>query len=97
MMYWGHHMGTGGWIFSILATVIFVALIVALIVWMVSSNSRSDGSSDVTGESPRDILDRRLASGEITVEQYSRLREALGDASPAASDTRPQDPASTPG
>jgi putative membrane protein len=93
MMYWGNHMGTGGWIFSILATVVFVALIVALIVWMVSPNSRSDGSSEVTVESPRDILDRRLASGEITVEQYSRLREALGD----ASETRPQDPAGMPG
>ena len=97
MMYWGNHMGTGGWIFSILATVIFVALIVALIVWMVSPNSRSDGASAGRGESPRDILDRRLASGEIDVEQYAQLREALGDAPTTTSDSRPRDPVGAPG
>ena len=103
MMYWGNHMGTGGWIFSILATVIFVALIVALIVWMVSPNSRSDGASDVTGESPRDILDRRLASGEITIEQYQQLRETLnGERGSAAGQSsaiapKPHRPAGAPG
>ena len=97
MMYWGDHMGTGGWIFSILATVIFVALIVALIVWMVSPSSRSEGSSQVTGESPRDILDRRLASGEIDVGQYEQLRDALDRAPSNSPDVRPRAPAGAPG
>ena len=97
MMYWGNHMGTGGWIFSILATLIFVALIVALIVWLVSPNSRSDHSPDVSAESPREILDRRLASGEITTEQYEQLRDALDHAPSSSPDARPRAPAGTPG
>lgn len=96
MMYWANHMSTGGWISSILATLIIVAIIIGLIVWIVSPASRS-GSPTTTGESVREILDRRLASGEITVEQYSQLREVLGDAPLAASDTRSRDPASIPG
>ena len=104
MMYWGNHMSTGGWIFSILATLIFVALIVALIVWMVSPNRRSDGASDVTSESPRDILDRRLASGEIDVAQYQQLRDTLSgerESNPSRSavtpSPQPQRPANAPG
>ncbi|MGZ6639817.1 MAG: hypothetical protein ACXVII_44265 [Solirubrobacteraceae bacterium] len=38
-MYWGNHMGTGDWIFSILATLIILAIIVGLIVWIVSPAS----------------------------------------------------------
>ena len=30
MMNWGNHMGTGGWIFSILGTLIIIGLIIAV-------------------------------------------------------------------
>jgi putative membrane protein len=79
MMYWGNHMGTGDWVFSIFGTLIILALIVGLIVWLVSPSSRSDASPSAAGESAREILDRRLAGGEITVEQYRQLRGALDD------------------
>jgi putative membrane protein len=96
MMYWGNHMGTGDWIFSILGTLIIIGLIVALIVWAVSP--REDrGSSSATGESPREILDRRLASGDVTAEQYQQLRETLGDAQPSTFDSRPGARAGAPG
>jgi putative membrane protein len=79
MMYWGNHMSTGGWIFSILATLIFLALIVALILWLASSTSSSAGlRPGESRESPKEILDRRLASGELSVEQYQQLRDTLG-------------------
>ena len=96
MMYWGDHMSTGSWIFSILATLIILAIIIGLIVWIVSPASRS-GSATTTGESAREILDRRLASGELTVEQYSQLREALDDVPSTTSDSRPRDWAGAPG
>jgi putative membrane protein len=79
MMYWGNHMGAGGWIFSILASFVFLALIAALIYWLLSA--ATSGGSPARGdsrESPKEILDRRLASGELTVEQYQQLRDPLG-------------------
>ena len=45
MMYWGNHMGTGSWIFSILATLIILALIVGLIIWLVSPGRRTSSST----------------------------------------------------
>jgi uncharacterized membrane protein len=95
MMYWGDHMSVGGWIFSILATLIILAIIIGLIVWVVSPASRS--SATTTGESAREILDRRLACGELTVEQYEQLREALNGPASTTSDLRPRETAGNPG
>jgi putative membrane protein len=97
MMYWGNHMGTGSWIFSILGTLIILALIVGLIVWLVSPSSRSDTGPTASRESADEILDRRLASGELTVDQYQQLRAALDDAA-RTSDAQPsRDPAGVAG
>jgi uncharacterized membrane protein len=68
-------MSTGGWIFSILGTFVIVALIIAAVVWLASD--RGDGPK-ASAESSREILDGRLASGEITPEHYRELRETLG-------------------
>jgi putative membrane protein len=84
MMYWGDHMSTGGWIFSILATLIFLALMIALIVWLLSTATSANASRTGSGrDSAQEILDRRLASGELTVEQYQQLRDTLTGGSPA--------------
>jgi len=73
MMY-GNHMGAGGWIFSIVGTLIVTALVIATILWLASSRRES---SQASSESAGAILDRRLASGEITSSQYDELRQAL--------------------
>jgi uncharacterized membrane protein len=91
MMYWGSHMSAGNWIFSILGTVVLLALVVGTIVWLLSN--RSGGPEAAVG-SAGEILDRRLAGGEITSEQDDELRERL-DAEPR--DQRPPSPAGTPG
>ena len=65
MMYWGNHMSAGSWIFSIIGTLIMVALLVAAIVWLVSSRR---STLQASSGSANEILDRRLASGEITSE-----------------------------
>jgi uncharacterized membrane protein len=95
MMSWGNHMGTGGWIFSILGTLIIIGLIVALIVWAASLRGDRSGSTTAADGSAREILDRRLASGELTAEQYEQLREAL-DAAPSTGDPRSAAPAGAP-
>jgi uncharacterized membrane protein len=77
MMYWNGHMSTAGWILSVLWTLIIVALVIAGIVWLVSTLSNREVRGTQSSTSVREILDRRLASGEITVEQYQQLRETL--------------------
>jgi len=39
--------------------------------------SRTKSSSSNTGETPLQILDRRLASGEITADDYNKARDLL--------------------
>jgi putative membrane protein len=71
-------MGAGGWV---LMSVFWVALIAA-IVWAVAAlSSRGDRRADSDGllERPEEILDRRLASGEIDEERYDVLRAKLRD------------------
>ena len=76
-------MGAGGWL---LMAVFWVALI-AVIVWAVASlftRAGGDGAaSDNLAERPEEILDRRLASGEIDTATYDMLHTKLRDARPA--------------
>jgi uncharacterized membrane protein len=83
MMY-GNNMSAGGWVFSAFATLIILGLIAAVIVWFASRRPDRGGSRDREVMSTHEILDRRLASAEITADQYDQLREKL-DAGPASS------------
>jgi len=71
---WDGSMGVTGWL---LMTVFWVALIAA-VVWAVANlvPSRRDGST-VLPERPEDVLDRRLAAGEIDAAAYDELRSKL--------------------
>lgn len=91
MMY-GNHMGAGGWIFSVFGTLIVIALVIASILWLASSRRKgSQASSDSAGA----ILDRRLASGEITANQHDELRQTL--TASTSSRQRPASATGTPG
>jgi putative membrane protein len=92
-MYWNGHMSAAGWILSALWTAIIIALVVAGIVWLVSAlGNRENREAAAKGPEPsaREILDRRLASGELTVEQYNQLRETIGDPAPSTTNGREQ-------
>ena len=95
MMYWGNHMGTGGWVFSIFATLIVLALIVAAIAWLFSARRDRGSSLSPPGDSANEILNRRLASGELTAEQYEQLLEKLSDTTPSTFGPRTGRPAGT--
>ena len=71
---WDGGMGAAGWL---LMTVFWVVLLAA-IVWAVASlfPARRDGST-VLPERPEDVLDRRLAQGEIDSATYDELRGKL--------------------
>lgn len=73
---WGMHgdVGTGWWIVMTLGMVLFWGSVIALVVWVVR------GGGARAAEDPKAILDRRLASGEITPEEYEQRRNMLGGA-----------------
>lgn len=78
-------MGAGGWLFMSL----FWVLLLVVIVWAAAHlfPGRRDAAAIATGpaaeppvERPQQILDRRLASGEIDVATYEQLRKTLAKA-----------------
>jgi putative membrane protein len=76
MMGWyGGGMGLLGW----LAMGLFWLILLALIMWLVVRllPSSAGGTPRSAGESPLDILDRRLASGEIDLDTWQAQRAAL--------------------
>ncbi len=95
-MYWNGHMSAAGWILSIVWTLIIIALVLAGIAWLVSALGNRETRAPASappGASAREILDRRLAGGELTVEEYRHLRETMGDPVPASRDPGPRGPA----
>lgn len=76
MMGWyGGGMGPLGW----LAMGAFWLTLLGLIVWLVVRllPGSDGGTTRSTGESALEILDRRLASGEIDLETWQAQRAAL--------------------
>ncbi len=72
--YWWWHGFGFMWIFPML-------FLIVMILFLFGGGSRRFWRSsrhDERRESPREILDRRYASGEITKEQYEEMRRTLG-------------------
>ena len=83
MMY-GDHMSAGGWVFSIFVTLVVIGLIVAVLIWLASARASPRSGRSIGPErdaSARDVLERRLASGEITADHYDEVRAKLDGAS----------------
>jgi len=66
----GTGMGIGMWLFWILG--IAAVLLIAKLVLVGSS-----GSSGRPSESPKEILDKRFASGEINQDEYENMKKEL--------------------
>ena len=77
-MYYHDHMNAGGWIFMAVFSVLLIGLLVALVVWLVQDQRhRLHRYHHLAGASAAEILDRRLATGEINVQEYERLKASL--------------------
>ncbi len=70
-----HTMGAAGWVAMALLWVVFLAAIVWMIARLTPLGVREDRRRD--REDPREVLDRRLAAGEIDVPTYEQLRSKL--------------------
>ena len=76
-----HDVGAGWWIVMSLGMIAFWALVIWAVAaaarGMSADRRRQDRSTDEPG--PIETLQRRLARGEISPEEYRRLRETLRD------------------
>jgi len=82
----GMMSGAGAWFTMLLGFLLLLALIGFTIYWVARATTpRPTAFRDASfssprspsGPSPRDVLDLRLASGEITPEEYGATRELL--------------------
>lgn len=79
-MGWGNHMndwGAGWWILMAFLMVVFWGLVIVGLVWLVRSLA-GDHRGSGAAMSAVELLDRRLANGEITPEEYRERRQVLG-------------------
>jgi putative membrane protein len=83
--YWGHGAGWEGWVMLMFMIVFVVAVVVAIVFLVRYLGQPSGGASAAAAmvptpvnapESPKDILKRRYAAGEIEREEYL---QKLGD------------------
>jgi putative membrane protein len=70
MMYYGH----GGVFMGLLFLVL-----VAVVIFLVVRTSKLSGPAPPHVETPLDILKKRYAKGEITKEEYDRVKQELSD------------------
>lgn len=80
---WGMHdgdVGVGWMIVMMLGMIIFWGLVVVAVVWLFrEAIGRGHHGS---GADPLAILDRRLAEGQISVEEYEQRRKTLDSTFP---------------
>jgi uncharacterized membrane protein len=90
---WGmHDVGGGWWVLMMLGMLLFWAVLIGLVVWLVRGGlPRLGGGGDggaAGGDAQRretalELLDRRLADGTITPEEYRERRARLTGDPPA--------------
>jgi putative membrane protein len=96
MMFWDHDGFSGMWhgyqvnstaYLGMMVMILLLIVAVGVGVWLLVRTTRGAASlngSPVSAESPRAILDRRFASGEIDAEEYANARRVLQSPGSAA-------------
>ena len=74
---WGH-MDGGWWVVMAIGMVLFWALVIVGLVWLVRELTGRGGSGlRLLRQDPLELLDRRLAEGSISSDDYRERREIL--------------------
>ncbi len=77
----------GWWLVMMIGMVVFWALVVVGIVWLVREASGHRGFGGNRGHDPLELLDRRLAEGTVSPEDYRERRAILtGSSRPPQAD-----------
>lgn len=76
---WDHHMDWDGgwWVVMVIGMVLFWALVIVGIVWLVRELSGGRGGRPGREPSALELLDRRLADGTISPADYHERRAML--------------------
>jgi putative membrane protein len=83
-MFNGYGMGAAGWLLMALFWIALIALVVFALVRLLPARPEPAPEPREPREETREILRRRLASGEIDVDTYEQLSSKLEPPSPAA-------------
>ena len=76
-MWYAHDVGWGWWLVMSVGMVAFWALVIYTLLSLLPRSSAA--ASRQRPDEPLMVLKRRLAAGELSIEQYQQLREALAD------------------
>ena len=87
VMYYGDHMSGWGWAYMVFGSVLFWALLIAGIVWLVRRGGRGNFWGN-NRPSPEELLSQRFARGEIDEAEYRQRLAVLAE--------RPQTPSRSP-
>jgi len=71
-------MDGGWWVVMAIGMVIFWGLVIVGVVWLVRELTGRGGNGLKLRQDPLELLDRRLAEGTISPEDYRERREILG-------------------
>ena len=80
-----HNFGWGWWLVMSIGMVAFWALVIYGIVWLIRGTQNPPRPEQRPEPSPREILKRRLAEGEISIDEYNQRLEALEEHKPPQS------------
>lgn len=85
-------VGWGWWLLMSLGMVVFWGLVIYGVLLLArggGSAVRGSGEPPEPTESPQQVLKRRLAAGEIGVDEYERLRALIDDEARSAPPSEP--------
>jgi putative membrane protein len=78
-VWYAHDVGWGWWLLMSLGMVAFWGLLIYGVALLARRGSGPSAPEARPPEPPLNVLQRRLAAGEISVDEYERLRDALLD------------------
>ena len=76
-MFYMHGIGWGWWLLMSFGIVAFWGLVIWGIVVLVRGGSSAPRQPEQGTDQPIEIMQRRLARGEVSLEEYEELRDAL--------------------
>ena len=79
-MMWSNGMGWGGWLFMVLATVSFWALVAFAVVALFGAPAATRRPIRAAGTRTQAVLDQRFARGEIDADEYRARKDVLRSA-----------------
>lgn len=75
---WDHMMGSGGY-GGMLMWLIIIIVVVVILYFVLNRNFSTGPPGSGTRESPLDVLKRRYAEGEISKEEFDRMKREIED------------------